>query len=106
MGKPSARPPATADMKTAADLMPLLPVTAEIRDGHLWVGGMDLVELARQAGMYLCHRYSGEKLRTIGELFNVRESAISEASRLFPRKMEKDKKLRNAIDRIKRALIV
>ncbi|MDA8429049.1 MAG: transposase [Geobacteraceae bacterium] len=58
-------------------------------------------KLARQAGMYLCHRYSGEKLRAIGELFNVRESAISEASRLFPRKMEKDEKLGDVIDRIK-----
>lgn len=58
-------------------------------------------KLARQAGMYLCHRYSGQKLRTIGELFNVRESAISEASRLFPHKMERDKKLWKAIERIK-----
>ena len=58
-------------------------------------------KLARQAGMFLCHRYSGKKLRTIGELFNVKESAISEASRLFPRKMEKDKKLGEAIERIK-----
>lgn len=58
-------------------------------------------KLARQAGMYLCHRYSGQKLRTIGELFNVRESAISEASRLFPRKMERNKKLWKAIERIK-----
>lgn len=61
-------------------------------------------KLARQAGMYLCHRYSGEKLRTIGELFNVRESAISEASRLFPRKMEKDKQLAEAMERIKAEL--
>ena len=58
-------------------------------------------KLARQAGMYLCHRYRGEKLRTIGELYNVRESAITEASRLFPRKMEKDKKLEEAMGRIK-----
>jgi REP element-mobilizing transposase RayT len=61
-------------------------------------------KLARQAGMYLCHRYSGEKLRTIGELYNVRESAITEASRLFPRKMEKDKNLHGVMDRIKGAL--
>jgi REP element-mobilizing transposase RayT len=58
-------------------------------------------KLARQAGMYLCHRYSGEKLRTIGDLYNVRESAISEASRLFPRKMERDEKLGKSIEKIK-----
>jgi REP element-mobilizing transposase RayT len=61
-------------------------------------------KLARQAGMYLCHRYSGERLRTIGEMFNVRESAITEASRLFPRKMEKDKNLEGVMDRIKSVL--
>ena len=61
-------------------------------------------KLARQACMYFCHRYSGEKLRTIGELFNVRESAITEASRLFPRKMEKNEKLGDVIGRIKRML--
>ncbi len=63
-------------------------------------------KLARQAGMYLCHKYSGEKLRTIGKLFNVKESAISEASRSFPRKMEKDTKLGEAMDRIKGKLKV
>jgi putative transposase len=61
-------------------------------------------KLARQAGMYLCHRYSGEKLRAIGAMFNVRESAITEASRLFPLKIEKDKKLGEMIDNIKGTL--
>ncbi|MHB9003739.1 MAG: diaminopimelate decarboxylase [Coriobacteriia bacterium] len=54
MGKPSApRPPAVADMKTAADLAAVLPMTAEIRDGNLWIGGVDTVELAREAGTAL-----------------------------------------------------
>ena len=61
-------------------------------------------KLARQASMYLCHRYTGEKLRKIGEMYKVRESAITEASRLFPRKIEKDKQLRELIDRIKAML--
>jgi len=63
-------------------------------------------KLARQAGMYLCHKYSGEKLRTIGEVFNVRESAISEAGRTFPRKMEKDKELNGVIERIRGMLAI
>ena len=54
MGKPSApRPPATADHKTAADLAHVLPMTAEVRDGHLFVGGVDMVALAREAGTAL-----------------------------------------------------
>jgi len=63
-------------------------------------------KLARQAGMYLCHRHSGERLRIIGGLFNVRESAISEASRLFHLKLAKDKELGEVIEKIKRKLEV
>ena len=58
-------------------------------------------KLARQAGMYLCHTYSGARLRIIGSLFGVKESAISEASRLFPLKLAKDKKLGEVIEKIK-----
>ena len=36
-----------------ADLSSVLPLTAEIRDGHLWVGGVDTVALAREAGTAL-----------------------------------------------------
>lgn len=54
MGRPSApRPPAVPDQKTAADLKAVLPMTAEVKDGHLWVGGVDLVDLAAQAGTAL-----------------------------------------------------
>lgn len=51
MGKPSApRPPAVPDQKTAADLMSVLPMTAEVKDGHLWIGGLDTVKLAAEVG--------------------------------------------------------
>jgi len=54
MGKPSApRPPATPDNKTAADLAPVMPMTFEVKDGHLWIGGVDMVTLAREAGTAL-----------------------------------------------------
>jgi diaminopimelate decarboxylase len=54
MGKPSApRPPATPDLKTAADLAPVMPMTFEVKDGHLWIGGVDMVALAREAGTAL-----------------------------------------------------
>jgi diaminopimelate decarboxylase len=36
-----------------ADLSSVLPLTAEIRAGHLWVGGVDMVELARTQGTAL-----------------------------------------------------
>ena len=54
MGRPSApRPPATADQKTTADLAPVLPMTFDVKDGHLWIGGVDMVALAREAGTAL-----------------------------------------------------
>jgi diaminopimelate decarboxylase len=54
MGSPAAsRPPAAPDLKTAADLAPVLPSTAEVKDGHLWIGGVDMVELAHEAGTAL-----------------------------------------------------
>ena len=43
--------------------------------------------LARHASIYLCHKYTGAKLREIGRLFDMRETAISEASRRFSLKM-------------------
>lgn len=49
----SPRPPAEPDQRTAADLAQVLPMTAEVRDGHLWIGGVDVVELAREAGTAL-----------------------------------------------------
>jgi len=56
---------------------------------------------ARQVGMHLCHKYSGENLKEIGALFNVGVSAITEASRLLTKKMEKDKPLHDAVQRVK-----
>ena len=47
------RQPVEPDSKTAHDLMPLLPVTAQVCDGHLCIGGVDTVALAREAGTAL-----------------------------------------------------
>ena len=81
------------------------PTLEEIMSAVKSVIGTD-EKLARQAGIHLCHRYSGKKLLTIGELFSVRESAISEGSRLFLRKMEKDEKLGRAVEQIKKKLSI
>ncbi len=54
MGKPTGtRPPAVPDSKTAHDLMSVLPMTAEVCDGRLCIGGVDMTELAREAGTAL-----------------------------------------------------
>ena len=61
-------------------------------------------KVARQAGMYLCHRYSGELIREVANLFKVSESAITEAARTFPHKMETNKVLVEEIERVKAVL--
>lgn len=42
-----------ADNKTTMELGAVLPETAEVRDGHLFIGGVDMVELARSEGTAL-----------------------------------------------------
>jgi len=64
----------------------------------------DNKKLARQAGMYPCHRYSGQKLREIGELFGVGPSAITEASRHFTQRIEQGERLARVVDGVKGVL--
>ena len=41
------------DYRTTMELGAVLPKTAEVRDGHLFIGGVDMVELAHQQGTAL-----------------------------------------------------
>ena len=60
--------------------------------------------LVRQASLYLCHRYSGRSLKEIGNYFLVGESAISQGSRRFKKRMMDDPKLMEKIETIVRSL--
>ena len=42
-----------ADGRTTMDLGAVLPLTAQVKDDHLFVGGVDMVELAREQGTAL-----------------------------------------------------
>jgi len=54
MANPALEEPIPAEpVDPNADLSSVLPLTAEIRDGHLHVGGVDMVELARAQGTAL-----------------------------------------------------
>lgn len=58
-------------------------------------------KLCRNAALYLCHRYSGRKLREIGLHFGVSESGVTQASRRFALSLQDDATLRETIDRIR-----
>ena len=60
--------------------------------------------LARQLKLFLCHSYSGKKLREIGDRFSVSESAVTQASRRIRVKLRNDKKLEKLILKIVKRL--
>ena len=61
-------------------------------------------KLSRQIKLYLCHRYSGRKLKEIGTYFDIGESGVSQTTRRVSDKLRKDKKLTRKINRIKKKL--
>lgn len=61
--------------------------------------------LSKKAAIYLCHRYSGRRLREIGDFFNIGESSVSQTTRRFSAILDRDKKLskkmKDICDRLK-----
>ena len=57
--------------------------------------------LARNIALFLCHRWSGKTLKSIGKHFGVGESAVSQTSRRMATKIGKDKKLKRQIQKVK-----
>ncbi len=57
---------------------------------------------ARNIKLYLCQRYTGEKLKDIGGHFGIGESGVSQASRRIADKIRKDKKLKRKIEKIEK----
>lgn len=55
----------------------------------------------RNASIHLSHKFSGLKLKDIGFKFQVCESAITETSRRFITKMERDKELTEKVMQVK-----
>lgn len=60
--------------------------------------------MARNAKIYLCQRYTGEKLKSIGGYFGIGESDVSQASRRLKDKFRTDKKLKRKISKIEKIL--
>ena len=58
----------------------------------------------KQVSLYLCHNYSGRRLKEIGEYFNLGESGVSQASGRMRKRLEADKKLRQKVEHIQNGL--
>ncbi|MDY6857471.1 MAG: hypothetical protein SWO11_22760, partial [Thermodesulfobacteriota bacterium] len=54
--------------------------------------------------MFLCQRYTGERLKDIGSYFGIGESGVSQTCRRVKAKIAKDKKLTVEIAKIERKL--
>jgi REP element-mobilizing transposase RayT len=63
-------------------------VSMEIRDENL----------AKKVSLYFCHRYSGARLREIGERFGLSDAAVTQASRRLRVASESDDTLRKRLD--------
>jgi REP element-mobilizing transposase RayT len=59
---------------------------------------------ADKAIIYLCHRYSGARLKEIGERFGVGESAVSQICKRFGQKITEDAEIRRMIQGLKERL--
>ena len=59
------------DNRTTMDLGDVLPKTAEVRDGHLFIGGVDRVKLAREQGTAL---YVFDEADLVGRMEAYRDS--------------------------------
>jgi len=56
--------------------------------------------LLKRAQIYLCHKFSGQKLKDIGLHFGIGVSGVSQASRRVALQIKDDKKLKKKIDKI------
>jgi putative transposase len=61
-------------------------------------------KLAKKVSIYFCHRYSGAKLKEIGEKFGIGDGAITQVSKRLLMQAEKDQMVNEAIEKVGKAL--
>jgi chromosomal replication initiation ATPase DnaA len=60
--------------------------------------------LARSVKMYLCPRYTGQRLKDIDRHFDIGESGVSQASRRVIQKKKEDKQFIKRIEKIEKKI--
>jgi len=58
----------------------------------------------RNIKMFLCRRYTGEKLKDISVFFGVGESGVSQACKRVKDKIRKDKKLEKKMSKVEKKM--
>jgi len=95
-GKQSDRElPAVRKLTTKPSLQAILEAATDISSSS---------KAAKNASIYLCHKYSGAGLKEIGEMFGIKESAVSQATRRFAQVLERDKGLLKQIEKVRKDL--
>ena len=56
--------------------------------------------------IYLCRKYTGEKLKTIGNRFGIGESTVSHAYRRIEAKIEQNRNIKRKVEKIEKKLNV
>lgn len=88
--------PALRELKERPSLDEIVKVVGEVF--------ADDERQARKVRIYLCHRFSGARLREIGEMFSLTESGVTRASKRLAEAMEGDRALRKKIANLQNRL--
>lgn len=62
------------------------------------------VRLAEKTSIYLSHKYSGAKLKGIGEHFDIGQSSVSQVSRRFAHQVENDGTVKKLVEQVEREI--
>lgn len=66
----------------------------------------DDIKTIRNVKIFLCHKHTGEKLRTIGEQFGIGDSAVSQVCKRFRSRIDQDKRLKKKIRLLEKKILV
>lgn len=96
--RPDRTVPALKQLSGRMSVEKIVEVVKETigEEGGLW----------RKVSIYFCHRYGGTKLREIGEQFGIGDAAVSATSKRLLTQAEKDQKVREGLDAVRKLLNV
>ena len=58
----------------------------------------------KKVAVYLSHKFSGVTLKEIGQMFDISESAVSQASRRFEMVLTTDRRLRKRVEKLQKLI--